>query len=67
MLLLNQGLPQFNLFNVNLVESTIGSLLDNQHKKFLELENELILNENTNDIDKLYNLAVYEDEKFSHC
>lgn len=66
MLLLNQGLPQFNLFNVNLVESTIGSLLENQHKKFLELENELTLHENTNDIDKLYNLAVYEDEKFSH-
>ena len=65
MLLLNQGLPRFNLFNVNMVESTIGSLLEIQHNHFLNLEYKL---ENSHDlnIDQLYNLAIYEREKIDH-
>ncbi len=65
MLLLNQGLPKFNLFNVNMVESTIGSLLENQHYQFLNLEYKLENSNNLN-IDELYNLAIYETEKIDH-
>ena len=73
MLLLNHGLPQFNLFKIDLVESTISSLLDNQHEKFLSLENDLsFLNENfekgdiKENTDKLYDLAINEAEKIDH-
>ncbi len=73
MLLLNHGLPQFNLFKVDLVESTISSLLENQHEKFLSLEKDLsFLNENFDkgdikeNTDKLYDLAIYESEKIDH-
>ena len=75
MLILNQGLPHFNLFNVNLVETTIGSLLENQHSNFLKLENELdnlyckdTQNDSENELiyDKLYELAIYRTEEIDY-
>ena len=63
MLLLNQGLPKFNLFNVNMVESTIGSLLENQHNQFLNLEYKLIKQVESLDTNELFSLAIHETEK----
>ena len=63
MLLLNQGLPKFNLFNVNMVESTIGSLLENQHNQFLNLEYKLIQQFESLDTNELFSLAIHETEK----
>ena len=61
MLILNQGLPLFNLFNVNQVELTMKDLIIDQHEKFLSLEEKLKVN--TNYEEKLYDLAIYETEK----
>ena len=61
MLILNQGLPLFNLFNVNQVELTMKDLIIDQHEKFQSLEEKLKLN--TNYEEKLYDLAIYETEK----
>ena len=60
MLILNQGLPLFNLFNINQVELTVKNLLAEQHENFLNLEEKLKVNiENEN----LYDLTIYETEK----
>ena len=65
MLLLNHGLPQFSLFNTNLVENTVGGLLENQHQKFLDLEKELV-NYKSDDMDKLYSLVIDNSENIDH-
>ena len=63
MLILNQGLPYFKLFNVNLVENTINNLILEQHNKFTDLESKL---SNEVDNNNLYNLAIYETEKIEY-
>ena len=60
MLILNQGLPLFNLFNVNQVELTMNNLVLDQHKKFVDLEEKI---DQEQDIKLLYDLAIYETEK----
>ena len=59
-LFLNTGLPQFKLFNVNHVQTSIDELLKNVHDEFINIETKLEKNNyNTTD---LYNLAIYETE-----
>ena len=59
-LFLNTGLPQFKLFNVNHVQTSIDELLKNVHDEFINIETKLEKNNyNTSD---LYNLAIYETE-----
>ena len=63
MLILNQGLPLFNLFNVNQVELTMNNLVLDQHKKFVDLEEKI---DQEQDIKLLYDLAIYETEKIEY-
>lgn len=63
MLIINQGLPLFNLFNVNQVQLTVNNLILEQHNKFIDLEKRL---EKTTDDKELYNLAIYETEKIEY-
>ena len=59
MLLLNQGLPLFNLFNVHNIEPTISNLLREQHNNFVSLEEKI---SKEDDVNKIYNLISYENE-----
>ncbi len=59
-LFLNTGLPQFQLFSVNHVETSIDELLKNVHHEFVNIENKL--EENDYNTTELYHLAIYETE-----
>ena len=63
MLLLNQGLPLFNLFNVHDIEPTISNLLREQHNNFVSLEEKI---SKEDDVNKIYNLISYENELIDH-
>ena len=63
MLLLNQGLPLFNLFNVNQVELSVNNMILEQHNKFIELEEKI---SKEYDLKLLYDLAIYETEKIEY-
>ena len=63
MLLLNQGLPLFNLFNVHDIEPTISNLLREQHNNFVSLEEKI---SKEDDVNKIYNLISYENEIIDH-
>ena len=63
MLILNQGLPLFNLFNVHDIEPTISNLLREQHNNFVSLEEKI---SKEDDVNKIYNLISYENELIDH-
>lgn len=63
-LLLNNGLPQFHLFQINHIEETIDTLLKKTHEQFVQIESNLENNQYT--IPELYEISIDYIEKIEY-
>ena len=65
-LLLNNGLPQFQFFEIAHIQSSISQLIQQSHQQFLSLEEKLIQPLDNYSISELYQLTIEETEKIDY-